>query len=92
MELGIRRNDYIASIRFDIDELNRQLQEFPSLIAEGEDLVKYCKLNKLRHFKRVAKLEVKLLKKKQNYTKKHLKDLQKLLYKAEQYAPGRQEG
>ena len=86
--LGIRRNDYIAAIRSDISELNIALNEYQSLKRQALDLIQYCKNNKLRKFKRVAKKELKLLDKKHKWHLRYKKQLEGLLVAADRYAPG----
>lgn len=86
--LGIRRNDYIAAIRSDISELNAEIASYQELKRQALDLIQYCSDNKLRRFKKVAKLELKTLDEKHNWHLKHKKRLEKLLYMAEKYAPG----
>ena len=89
--LGIRRNDYIAAIRSDISELTIDLNNYQELKRQCLELIQYCKLNKLRDFKKVAKMELKLLDNKHAWQLKHKKRLEKLLYKAEKSAPGAKE-
>lgn len=85
--LGIRRNDYIAAIRSDISELNAEIASYQELKMQALDLIQYCSANKLRRFKKVAKLELRTLDEKHNWHLKHKKRLEKLLYMAEKYAP-----
>ena len=85
--LDIRRNDYINAIRNDVNETKIAISDFDKLEQEAKDLIDYCKENKLRKFKRVAKLELKILRQKHRWHKRYLKRLRTLLYKAEVYAP-----
>lgn len=86
--LGIRRNDYIAAIRSDISELNAEIASYQELKRQALELIQYCSDNKLRRFKKVAKLELKTLDEKHKFHLKYKKHLEKLLYMAEKYAPG----
>lgn len=85
--LDIRRNDYINAIRNDVNETKIAINDFALLENEAKDLILYCEANKLRKFKRVAKLELKILRQKHRWHKRYLRKLKKLLYKAEKYAP-----
>ena len=86
--LGIRRNDYISAIRSDISDVKTNLANYQELKRQSLELIQYCKDNKLRGCLRVAKLELKLLDKKNRFELKRKKDLEKLLYKAEKYVSG----
>lgn len=86
--IGIRRNDYIAAIRSDISELNAEIASYQELKMQALNLIQYCSDNKLRRFKKVAKLELKALDAKHDWHLRHKKKLEKLLYMAEKYAPG----
>lgn len=86
--LGIRRNDYIAAIRSDISDVKTTLAEYQELKRQALELIQYCKDNKLYKFKRVAKMELKLLDAKHKWHLRYKKKLEKLLYKAEKFAPG----
>ena len=87
--MDIRRNDYIASIRHDISELDLDLNMFETLKRQSLELIQYCKDNKLWRFKRVVKRELRLLISKDKWQRRHRKKLEKLLVKAERYTPGR---
>lgn len=89
MDLGIRRNDYLAAIQSDILDVQQDIESYDKIVEEAENLLQYCKANKLRKFRTVAKLEMRILKRKHKWQKRYLKYLVKLRYKAEQYAPGR---
>lgn len=89
MDLGIRRNDYIASIQSDISDVKQDIESYDKLLEAANELLRYCKANKLRKFRRVVKLEMKIMKEKHKFHKRYLKHLMKLRYRAEQYAPGR---
>lgn len=88
MITGIRRNDYIASIRSDIADINIELQMFDTVSRQCEELIQYCKDNHLWKFKRVVKREYRLLLKRHKWQVKHKRELSKLLYLAERYTPG----
>lgn len=87
--MDIRRNDYIASIRHDISELDLDLNMFETLKSQSLELIQYCKDNRLWRFKRVVKRELRLLISKDKWQRRHRKKLEKLLAKAEKYTPGR---
>jgi hypothetical protein len=87
--LDIRRNDYIASIRHDISELDLDLNMFETLKRQNLELIQYCKDNRLWRFKRVVKRELRLLISKDKWQRRRKKRLVKLLAKAEKYTPGR---
>lgn len=89
--MDIRRNDYIASIRHDISELDLDLNMFETLKRQSLELIQYCKDNRLWRFKRVVKRELRLLISKDKWQRKRKKRLVKLLAKAEKYTPGRNE-
>ena len=89
--MDIRRNDYIASIRHDISELDLDLNMFETLKRQNLELIQYCKDNKLWRFKRVVKRELRLLISKDKWQRRRRKKLEKLLAKAERYTPGRNE-
>ena len=89
--MDIRRNDYIASIRHDISELDLDLNMFETLKRQSLDLIQYCKDNRLWRFKRVVKRELRLLISKDKWQRRRRKKLEKLLAKAERYTPGRNE-
>lgn len=89
--LGIRRNDYIAAIRSEMLEVQEKIASYSNDVQDAKDLIQYCKMNKLYKFKKVIKLELKTLKKKQKMNIQYEKHLQKLLYLAERYAPGTRE-
>lgn len=87
VELDIRRNDYIASIRADISETRMSIANYDALSTQCADLINLCAGWKLRKFRRVARYEYKLLRKKHKWEEKRLKELEHLLYLAERYAP-----
>ena len=86
--LGIRRNDYIASIRSDISELTTELSNYQELKRQCLELIRYCSDNKLRKCKKVAKRELKLLNKKHDFQLRHKKRLEGLLAMAYECVPG----
>lgn len=88
-EVDIQRQNYIAAIRSSISDVDLELRNRKSDIQQIEDLIEYCKANKLRKFKRVVKFELKLANKKAKWLEDYKKDLVKLLSKAERYAPGK---
>ena len=88
-EVDIQRQNYIAAIRSSISDVDLELRNRKSDIRQIEDLIEYCKANKLRKFKRVVKFELKLANKKAKWLEDYKKDLVKLLSKAERYAPGK---
>lgn len=92
VELDIRRNDYIASIRADISELRMSVAQFDALSTQCTDLINLCTGWKLRKFRRVAKYEYKLLCKRHKWEQKRLKEMEHLLYLAERYAPSAKRG
>lgn len=88
MILGIRRNDYIASIRSDISDINIELQMYDTVRKQCLELIQYCKDNHLWRFKRVVKRECKLLEKRHKWQVRHKRELSKLLAAAEKHTPG----
>lgn len=86
--LGIRRNDYIASIRSDIADISAEINAYQDLKRQCYELIQYCKDNKLRKFCKVAKKELQILERKHKFHLKYKKELEDLLVKADRYAPG----
>lgn len=86
----VRRNDYIASIRYDISEIDTELSMFDSLERQQKELIDYCKKNKLLRFKWTVQYELKLIRLRNRFNTRFRKKLIKLLSKAERYTPGRQ--
>lgn len=86
--LGLRRNDYISSIRSDISEVKTELANYGELRRQSIELIKYCKDNRLRTCLRAARMELKLLDKKHRFDLQRKRDLEKLLYKAEKAVYG----
>ena len=86
---GFRRNDYIASIRSDLTEIDISLSATGRIMDDIMALIQTCKENKDWKLMKVLKLDLKNEKFyiKQLTTRK--KKLQKLLYVAEKYVPGR---
>lgn len=84
----IRRNDYIASIRYDISEIDTELSMFDSLERQQKELIDYCKKNKLWRFRWTVQYELKLIRLKNRFNVRFRKKLIKLLSKAEKYTPG----
>lgn len=88
-EVDIQRQNYIAAIRDSISEVDLELRNKNSDFEQVNDLIEYCRRNKLRKFKRVAKLEKRILERKMKFLEIHREELVKLLSKAERFAPGK---
>lgn len=86
---GFRRNDYIASIRSDIAEIDINISATERVIQDIIDLTETCKENKERKFVKVLKLDIKNEKLYIKDLQRRKKRLSKLLYIAEKYTPGR---
>ena len=85
---GFRRNDYLASVRYDISEIDTELGRYPSLRRQQVELVQRCKDSKKFRFGLVCKYELKLMDARHKWLVKHRKKLVKLLAAAEKHAPG----
>ena len=86
--VDIRRADYLASITHSIGEAKAHIEECKASRKQAEDLIAYCKENGLRKFKRVAKMELRLILDEQKFYEKQQEALLRLYGKAYNNAPG----
>lgn len=86
---GFRRNDYIASIRSDLTEIDISVSATGRIMDDIMSLIQTCKENKDWKLMRVLKLDLKNEKFYIKQLMRRKKKLQKLLYVAEKYVPGR---
>lgn len=86
---GFRRNDYIASIRSDLTEIDISVSATGRIMDDIVSLIQTCKENKDWKLMRVLKLDLKNEKFYIKQLMRRKKKLQKLLYVAEKYVPGR---
>ena len=86
--VDIRRADYLASISHSIGEAKTHIEECKSSRKQALALIEYCKANKLRKFRRVAKLELRLIDDEQRFYEKQQEALLNLYSKAYNNAPG----
>lgn len=85
----VRRNDYLAAIRDDLSDVQHDISLYDDSLKNGEATIDLCKNNRsMKKFKRVVKLEIRILKWKYKMDLKYQKKLLKLLGKAEKYTPG----
>lgn len=88
----IRRNDYLAAIRSDLNAVRNDISEYDGALKESKELLLICKGSRaMRRMRRVLKAEIRILKWKHKYDIRHEKRLRKLLFKAEKYTPGSNE-
>ncbi len=88
--IEIQRQSYIADIRASLSETEAALKSCEADIKQIDDLIEYCKANKLRKFRRhVVMLERKIATDRKKELLSRKKVLIKLLIKAEKYAPGK---
>lgn len=85
---GFRRNDYIASIRYDISEIDTELGLYPALRRQQVELIQQCKEAKRFRFGLVCKRELRLMDTRHKWLTNYRKKLVKLLARAEKHAPG----
>lgn len=86
--IDMRRNDYLASIMDSISEAKNEVAACKELEKQALDLMDYCKQNKLRKFKKVAQLELRLIQKKKKFFERYQGDLLVLYEKACTNTPG----
>lgn len=86
--VDIRRNDYLASITASISDAKSQVAECGHLEKQATDLINYCSENHLHKMKKVAKIELKLAKKRHKFFTQMQADLVDLYEKAYKYIPG----
>lgn len=86
---GFRRNDYIASIRSDLTEIDISVSATGRIMDDIVSLIGTCKENRDWKLMRVLKLDLKNEKFYIKQLMRRKKKLQKLLYVAEKYVPGR---
>lgn len=89
-EIDIQRQNYIADIRASIADCDTELKSVQADIKQIEELLDYCKANKLRKFRRkVVKLEKAIAVAREKEIQKRRGAFVKLLSNAEKYAPGK---
>lgn len=89
-EIDIQRQNYIADIRASIAECDTELKSVQADIKQIDELLDYCKVNKLRKFARkVVKFERVIALNREAELNTRRKALLKLLSNAERYAPGK---
>ena len=89
-EIDFQRQNYIADIRATIESINSEIASVDSDIHQIQDLLDYCKENKLRKFrKRVVKKEMRLATAQKKFLEQRKAGFIKLLCDAERYAPGK---
>ena len=86
--VDIRRADYLASITHSIGEAKSKIANCKTCEKQANELVEYLKITKQRKFRRVAKTELKIIKKEREFYEKQQKELLKLYEKAFKHAPG----
>ncbi|MBR5299004.1 MAG: hypothetical protein IKU36_02000 [Bacteroidales bacterium] len=88
--IDIQRQNYIEAIRNSISETVMGIKEKEKDILQIQNLMEYCKANKLRKFRRkVVKQELRIALQEKKELEKRRKEFTKLLGLAEQYAPGK---
>lgn len=89
-EIDIQRQNYIADIRASIADCDTELKSVKSDLKQIDNLLEYCKINKLRKFARkVVKFERVIALNRETELIARRKALVKLLSNAEKYAPGK---
>lgn len=89
-EIDIQRQNYIADIRASIADCDTELKSVQADIKQIDDLLDYCKANKLRKFRRkVVKLERYIALNREKELNIRRKALVGLLSNAEKYTPGK---
>lgn len=89
-EIDIQRQNYIADIRASIADCDTELKSVQADIKQIDELLEYCKVNKLRKFRRkVVKLEKYIARNREKELNIRRKALVGLLSNAEKYAPGK---
>lgn len=88
--IDIQRQNYIEAIRNSISDTVMAIKEKEKDILQIQNLMEYCKANKLRKFRRkVVKQELRIALQEKKELEKRRKEFTKLLGLAEQYAPGK---
>lgn len=88
--IDIQRQNYIEAIRNSISDTVMAIKEKEKDILQIQNLMEYCKVNKLRKFRRkVVKQELRIALQEKKELEKRRKEFTKLLGLAEQYAPGK---
>lgn len=88
--IDIQRQNYIEAIRNSISDCVMEIKEKEKDILQIQNLMDYCKVNKLRKFRRkVVKQELRIALQEKKELEKRRKEFTKLLGLAEQYAPGK---
>lgn len=88
--IDIQRQNYIEAIRNSISDTVMEIKEKEKDILQIQNLMEYCKANKLRKFRRkVVKQELRIALQEKKELEKRRKEFTKLLGLAEQYAPGK---
>ena len=88
--IDIQRQNYIEAIRNSISDTVMAIKEKEKDILQIQNLMEYCKANKLRKFRRkVVKQELRIALQEKKDLEKRRKEFTKLLGLAEQYAPGK---
>lgn len=88
--IDIQRQNYIEAIRNSISDCVMEIKEKEKDILQIQNLMEYCKANKLRKFRRkVVKQELRIALQEKKELEKRRKEFTKLLGLAEQYAPGK---
>ena len=89
-EIDIQRQNYIADIRASIEDCDTELKSIQADIKQIDELLEYCKANKLRKFRRkVVKLEKCIALNREKELNIRRKAFVRLLSNAEKYAPGK---
>lgn len=88
--IDIQRQNYIADIRASIVEIDLDIAANKKDLQQIDDLMEYCKANKLRKFRRkVVMQERKIALRREKELTRRRADFVKLLARAEKYAPGK---
>lgn len=88
---GFRRNDYIAGIRAEYEDSNIQKVIYEKAVSDLDDLIATAKENHMWRFSRTLKKERRVYERDVKYFKKRRNELEKVLYFAEKYTPGKGE-